>query len=144
MNKGFTLVETLMVLVIMTILLLIPSILFKSFNPTPSADEVASHFKEVILLTQHVAMTHGHHNHLFIDNRTKKFMIRFSFYDLYLEIPFPREDMAFSFGSLGNQSIGFTRTGNPRNSGTLRLLIDNQVYYFTVHLGKGRVSYEKY
>ncbi|KHF38085.1 competence type IV pilus minor pilin ComGD [Halalkalibacter okhensis] len=143
-NQGYTLIELLITLSILTIILLIPT--FKPTDSSPvnhEADLIAQQIKEQIILAQHVAIANGRRVFIRTDNDTKQFFIRFHNFDDYLIIPYQHPDMLFESQTLSLSSIYFHTNGHPGASGTFRLRIGLNSYRFTIYIGKGMVSYTK-
>ncbi|WP_332697911.1 competence type IV pilus minor pilin ComGD [Halalkalibacter lacteus] len=143
-QSGYTLIELLVTLSILSIILLIPSIVLPNLsNSSHEADLIAQQLKEEIQLAQHVAMSNGREVFVRLDNRTKECIIRFGIYEVYSITPFQHPDMAVETISLEPSSIAFLPNGHPKRSGSFLLCIGKHRYQYTVYLGKGMISYKK-
>ncbi|WP_332632348.1 competence type IV pilus minor pilin ComGD [Halalkalibacter flavus] len=143
-SKGYTLIELLITLTILSFILLIPII--KLSNPSSNdheADLIAKQIKEQILLAQHVAIANGRRVFIRMNNDTKEFSIRYNSFDDYLVIPYQHSDMLFESQTLSLSSVYFHTNGHPGTSGTFQLRIGQNRYRYTIYLGKGMVSYTK-
>ncbi|WP_017726963.1 competence type IV pilus minor pilin ComGD [Halalkalibacterium ligniniphilum] len=139
--NGYTLVETLIAFMVLTILVSIPLFSFQTIQDSRQADYVARLFKEDILYAQHLAMTEGKTVSIFFNNRQGYYELRHTALEVYVKRDYLREDMEFAAVTLGNLGIEFNANGNAARSGTLDLLIANKTYRYTVQIGKGRVTY---
>ncbi|MCM3715281.1 competence type IV pilus minor pilin ComGD [Halalkalibacter oceani] len=142
--NGFTLIENLVVLSILATLILLPLVRIPhEMSPDYQSDFAAQQIKADLLLAQQVAMSSGRPTSVRFDNTRKEYLIRFSFYDVYLSKAYPLDEMRFEQGSLGTQSIGFLASGHPSRSGSFIIQAGNERYHFTIYLGKGMISYTK-
>ncbi len=143
-EKGFTLVETIITLSILSILLLLPFISFPSTLTNDSqAALTAKQLKEDLLLAQHVAMSTGKQTFFRIDNAKKEYVIRFTITDIYLERAYSSEDMFIELITLEQSSLSFLANGHPSRSGSFILHVGDSRYRFTIYLGKGMIHYRK-
>lgn len=143
-EKGFTLIETLIALSILSILLLLPMITLPNFSANSyEAPLSAKQLKEDLLLAQHLAMSTGRQTFVRIDNTNRKYVIRFSALDVYLERPYINEQMFIELVTLEQSSISFLENGHPSQSGSFILKMGDQHFRFTIYLGKGAISYTK-
>ncbi|MDT8863030.1 competence type IV pilus minor pilin ComGD [Alkalihalobacillus sp. MEB130] len=143
-ESGYTLIEMLLTLSILSILLLISTITLPSLSSNNhEADLIAKQIKEQILLAQHVALTSGRDVTVRPDNNTKEFIIRYHTGDVYLVIPFQHPDMVFESNTLILSAIRFVANGHPRQTGSFLMHIGKNRYQYTIYIGKGMVSYRK-
>src|SRR5690625_263356 len=100
-EKGFTLIETLIVLSILSILLLLPLFTFPTVTSTThQAPFIANQLKEDILLAQQVALSTGKQTYVRMDNIREEYVIRHSVTDIYLKRKYAEKDMFIEPGSL--------------------------------------------
>jgi competence protein ComGD len=144
-NSGYTLIEVLLVLSILSILLSLPLITFPNLKQTSrEADLIAKQIQEQFLLAQQVAMSTGRHTFIRVDNTSKEFLIRFSPYDDYSVTPYQHPDMFFEAMTISPSTVSFLANGHPSRSGTFMLAIGPYRYTFTIYLGKGMITYKKF
>lgn len=142
-EKGYTLLEMLLVLSIFSILLLLPIITIPKLDNTPiDAIAVAEQLKNDLLLAQQVAMATGKQTFFRTDNDKKEYVIRFSLTDVYSRHPYVRDDMHIQFVTL-NYTFSFLANGHPSHSGTFILHVGEQKFRFTIYLGKGMIFYQQ-
>ncbi|MCM3762990.1 GspH/FimT family protein [Alkalihalobacillus oceani] len=142
--NGFTLIENLVVLSILSTLILLPLIIIPHERSSDTqSDFAAQQIKADLLLAQQVAMASGRPIYVRFDNTRKEYLIRYSIYDVYIAKPYPMDEMRFVPGVLGTDSIRFLASGHPSRSGSFILQAGNQRYSFTIYLGKGMISYTK-
>lgn len=143
-ETGFTLVELLVTLSILSILLLLPALTLPNLSSTShQAAFTAKQLKEDLLLAQHLAMATGRQTYVRMDNQKLEYVIRYSVFDVYLERPYVGEEMFIETSSLGLSSISFLANGHPSQSGSFILQIGDIRYRYTIYLGKGMISYKK-
>ncbi|WP_100404792.1 competence type IV pilus minor pilin ComGD [Bacillus solitudinis] len=143
LQRGYTLIETLISLSIFSLLLTLPILFLHDFRKPYEVDYLAHQFKEDILLAQHIAMTHGRTTYIKVDLLSNDYVIRFSANDEYFKRPIINKIMQFSAVSMGVNDISFNPNGNPRKSGTIQVKIHDRVFHYTIYLGRGRVYYRE-
>ncbi|WP_227938540.1 competence type IV pilus minor pilin ComGD [Alkalihalobacillus deserti] len=143
-ESGYTLVELLITLSLLSILVSLPLVTFPKLNETSlEADIIAKQVKENLLLAQQVAMSTGRLTQIRTDNSTKEFTIRFAPFDNYSVIPYQHRDMLFESLTISPSSVAFLANGHPSRSGTFLLKVGHHRYTFTIHIGKGMITYRK-
>ncbi|NEU29635.1 prepilin-type N-terminal cleavage/methylation domain-containing protein [bacterium LRH843] len=141
-EKGFTLLETLVALSILSILLLIPTITFPNLSAeSKQAALIAKQVKDDLLLAQHVAMSTGRSVSVAFDDKQQTYTIRFHTNDIYRTSA--HKSILYERVNLGS-TITFLGNGHPSQSGTFFLWIGDTRFRYTIYLGKGMISYTKF
>lgn len=145
-EKGFTLLETLVVLCIISILVSIPLYYYKQPEHSHMYETafIARQLKEDIILTQQIAMATGRQTYMRVDNFSQTYVIRQSITDEYVKREYPISDMVIRSATLDlSNSISFLPNGHPSRAGAFILHVGETRYMFTIYIGKGAVSYKK-
>ncbi|WZX99363.1 competence type IV pilus minor pilin ComGD [Bacillus sp. FSL W7-1360] len=138
-EDGFTLVELLISLLILSLVLLIPLSFFPNTIKTKEAFLAADKLRDDVRLAQHIAMSNGARIDLsFSDQQLTltsegEVIAQFSY-----PIPIVIEAVTMDFNE-----IAFLENGHPRQSGTWTVVIHGQTFVYTLQLGKGRVAYRE-
>ncbi|MFC0561653.1 competence type IV pilus minor pilin ComGD [Halalkalibacter alkalisediminis] len=143
-NSGYTLIELLITLSLLSILISLPLVNFPKLHATSQeADIIAKQVQDTLILAQQVAMSTGRATQIRADNSMKELTIRFAPYDDYSVTPYQHPDMTLELLTISPSSIAFLANGHPSRSGTFLLRIGSHRYRFTVYLGKGMITYTK-
>lgn len=144
-NSGYTLIELLITLSLLSILLSLPFITFPKLNDTSlEAEIIAKQVQETLVLAQQVAMSHGRSTQIRVDNSKKELTIRFSAHDVYSVTAYQHPNMSFDFLTMDPSSVVFLTNGHPSRSGAFLVRIGPYRYRFVVYLGKGMITYSRF
>ncbi|WP_088104690.1 competence type IV pilus minor pilin ComGD [Halalkalibacter urbisdiaboli] len=142
-QNGYSLIELLISLSILSLLLIIPSVTLQSTFHSEQTEYIAYQIKEDLLLAQHIAITNGRTTSVYVDNQQNYYTIRFSTTEEYMRRAFQHDKIMFSAVTMGINDISFLPNGNPRKSGTIKVMIHDREFFYTIYLGKGRVYYRE-
>ena len=140
-NGGYTLSETLIVLVIFVLLISIGSNLYPSFTKGMENRLFLSQFHEDLFYAQQYAISHESLIYLHIDNTKKVYTVSSYKEGIVLERIIP-EDIQFLSGTLGF-SFHFNQYGNASKAGTIMIDTSKGKYKLVLNIGKGRFRIEK-
>jgi competence protein ComGD len=138
-EKGFTLVEMLVVLSITMILLLFPFMQIRKIEDEQKLKLFLQQFQSDLFLAQQNAIINQETTHVYINNGR---------YELRALLTSPsfiirQYDPKIRFTFLTMYTIDFGIDGNITKSGKIEVEYKNIRYFITFHLGIGRFSYEK-
>ncbi|WP_062048153.1 competence type IV pilus minor pilin ComGD [Bacillus sp. JCM 19034] len=140
-KNGFTLVEVLMVLSMLSLLVVIPLLIFPTMNNNSfHSDVIARQIKDDLLFAQQTAMSQSRQTYIRFSQNS--YRVQYSVTDIIIE----RENIPHlqaRSSSLPLYSISFTPSGHPTHSGHFFVTIGEQTYRYTIYLGKGMISYSK-
>ncbi|ARK31432.1 prepilin-type N-terminal cleavage/methylation domain-containing protein [Halalkalibacter krulwichiae] len=144
-SSGYTLIELLLTLSLLSILISLPLISLPKLNePTQyEADLIAKQIHEQFLAAQQVAMSTGKRIYIRTDNDRKLFLIRYHALEDYMVIPYQFDNMYFETITLFPNDVSYLANGHPSRSGSFFLVIGQYRYRFTIYLGKGMISYKR-
>ncbi|MGE1162497.1 competence type IV pilus minor pilin ComGD [Peribacillus simplex] len=140
-NGGYTLSETLIVLVIFILLISISPNLYPSFTKGMEIRLFLSQFHEDLFYAQQYAISHEGLIYLHIDNTNKFYSVSSYKEGTLLERSIP-EDIQFLSGTLGF-SFHFNQYGNASKAGTMMVDTSKGKYKLVLNIGKGRFRIEK-
>ncbi|MFJ7510036.1 competence type IV pilus minor pilin ComGD [Peribacillus simplex] len=140
-NGGYTLSETLIVLVIFVLLISIGSNLYPSFTKGMENRLFLSQFHEDLFYAQQYAISHESLIYLHIDNTKKVYTVSSYKEGIVLERSIPK-DIQFLSGTLGF-SFHFNQYGNASKAGTIMIDTSKGKYKLVLNIGKGRFRIEK-
>ncbi|MDM5211714.1 competence type IV pilus minor pilin ComGD [Peribacillus sp. RS7] len=140
-NGGYTLSETLIVLVIFVLLISISPNLYPSFTKGMENRLFISRFHEDLFHAQQYAISHESLIYLQIDNNKKVYTILSYKEGIVLERSIPK-DIQFLNGTLGF-SFHFNQFGNASKAGTMIIDTSKGQYKLVLNIGKGRFRIEK-
>ncbi|MDP1419354.1 competence type IV pilus minor pilin ComGD [Peribacillus simplex] len=140
-NGGYTLSETLIVLVIFVLLISIGLNLYPSFTKGMENRLFLSQFHEDLFYAQQYAISHESLIYLHIDNTKKIYTVSSYKEGIVLERSIP-EDIQFLSGTLGF-SFHFNQYGNASKAGTIMIDTPKGKYKLVLNIGKGRFRVEK-
>ncbi|WP_059103247.1 competence type IV pilus minor pilin ComGD [Shouchella shacheensis] len=141
-ERGFTLVELLLSLTILSMMILLPILLIPNFHQNNEAKQIAGKIREDLLIAQQVAMAQGKTARVQF-RQTEKAMLIFVDGRTFEKIPYVDEGMSFSSRTMDIAQIGFLANGHPQRAGTFEMAVHGKRYAYTLHIGKGRVTYRE-
>ncbi|MFD9626951.1 competence type IV pilus minor pilin ComGD [Peribacillus muralis] len=140
-NGGFTMSETLIVLVIFVLLLAITPNLYPSFHKGMEERLFISQFHEDLFFAQQYAISHESMIYLHINNGKKIYTVSSYTEGIVLERSIPK-DIRFLSETMGF-SFHFNQFGNISNAGTMMIETSKGKYKVVLNIGKGRYRIEK-
>ncbi len=144
-NAGFTLIEMLLVLTIISVCMLLTIASSQTYAEGRKLDYLVRQFREDVLYGQYFAMTRKKSVYIaFYDRDTH---VEYAIYDtsIYGKALISRilpEGVTFSLGTLG-QLLYYNSTGNINKSGTMFIESGHHKYKVVFLLGRGRFYVEK-
>ncbi|MGE7905503.1 competence type IV pilus minor pilin ComGD [Peribacillus sp. NPDC094092] len=140
-NGGYTLSETLIVLVMFVLLFSFAPNLYPSFTKGMENRLFLSQFHEDLFYAQQYAISHESLIYLHIDTTKKVYTVSSYKEGIVLKRSIP-EDIQFSSGTLGF-SFHFNQYGNASKAGTMMIDTSKGKYKLILNIGKGRFRIEK-
>ncbi|MFF2497574.1 competence type IV pilus minor pilin ComGD [Peribacillus sp. NPDC058075] len=140
-NGGYTLSETLIVLVIFVLLISIGPNLYTSFTKGMENRLFLSQFHEDLFYAQQYAISHESLIYLHINNAKKVYTVSSYKEGIVLERSIPK-DIQFLSDTLGF-SFHFNQYGNASKAGTIMIDTSKGMYKLILNIGKGRFRIEK-
>ncbi|MFD6439298.1 competence type IV pilus minor pilin ComGD [Peribacillus sp. NPDC060186] len=138
---GYTLSETLIVLVIFVLLSGIGLNLYPSFIKGMENKLFLSQLKEDIFYAQQYAISHESLIYLHMDNTNRIYTVTSYKDGVVLERSIPK-DIQFLSGTLG-LTFHFNQYGNASKAGTMMIDTTRGKYKLVLNIGKGRFRIEK-
>lgn len=139
-NKGFTLIES---LVVLSILAIVTSFTFIVSQPDRlQINYFFSQLKADLFVTQQYAISHGQEITFSIDPNNHLYYVRDRMSSRYIIKRNYSEKIMIETGTLP-MSFKYLTNGNASLSGTLLFRIEGELYKFTILLGRGRFKIEK-
>lgn len=139
MNKGFTLIECLLTLLLLSILLLLPT-LFSNSNQLQKDERVTiEKLRNDLVYAQHLAMTEGKRvTVLFEGNELILFYNRAEQFRFHYEHEIQLKSITMSMND-----IVFLANGHPHKAGSWDVFTDHIHARFSIQIGKGRIVYRE-
>lgn len=136
-EKGYTLIEALIVLSILTILTSFMILQLKPLSDAKQIDMFFSQLYEDILYSQQYAISHNETMKiLFYENLSSYRIVTGYRNDPILKRDF-KQSIQIRFLTLGS-TLNINKNGNIQKAGTLRVSFNNKSYKITFLLGRGR------
>lgn len=141
MNKprrehGYTLIETIVVLLIFSILLLIPALYFPDYGEARKFDAFLTEYKQDLHFAQQHAMATNQAVAVRVNNNYGYYQVTQHGEELK-RVPFP-DDVRFRSATIPSTSVTFSANGNTVRAGTFHIEGVGRLYRVTFLVGTGR------
>lgn len=138
-DDGFTFIELLLTVLLLSVLLLLPTFYISQKQPINEEKAAIARLREDLVLAQHIAMTEG-----------KKVTVSFE-EDRLVVFAGQKEHSTFHYPlvlemeavTMSINDVVFLENGHPQRSGSWNVATSNVTARFSLQIGKGRVSYRE-
>ncbi|MCH1624915.1 competence type IV pilus minor pilin ComGD [Fredinandcohnia quinoae] len=136
-EKGFTLIESLLVLSILTIITSIVILQLKPLHDSRKIDFFLEQLQDDIFYSQQYAISHSEQVNVIFNENDHNYHIRSGKRNVIILDREYDESIQIDYATLGT-TLTFNANGNIRKSGTIRVKYKDAIYKITFLLGKGR------
>ncbi|PAE90398.1 hypothetical protein CHH72_05315 [Shouchella clausii] len=138
-DDGFTFIELLLTILLLSVLLLLPIVYISENEPINEEKAAIAKLWEDLVLAQHIAMTEG-----------KKVTVSFE-EDRLVVFAEKKEHSTFRYPlvlemetvTMSINDVVFLENGHPQRSGSWNVATSHVTARFSLQIGKGRVSYRE-
>lgn len=139
MNKGFTLIECLLTLLLLSILLLLPTLFSNSNQLQMEERSTIEKLRNDLVYAQHLAMTEGKKVTVFFEGNE---LILFYNRAEQMRFQYPI-DMQLKSITMSMNDIAFLANGHPNKAGSWDVFTEHMHARFSIQIGKGRIVYRE-